>query len=56
MVNNSTNINKINNHLSPKESLNSDGQQFHQYQQNEQSPLNSVAVSIGMEDGWCLFS
>jgi hypothetical protein len=32
MVNNSTNINKINNHLSPKESLNSDGQQFHQYQ------------------------
>jgi hypothetical protein len=34
MVNNSTNINKINNHLSPKESLNSDGQQFYQYQQN----------------------
>jgi hypothetical protein len=33
MVNNSTNINKINEHLSPKESLNSDGQQ------NEQSPL-----------------
>jgi hypothetical protein len=32
MVNNSTNINKINNHLSPKESLNSDGQLFHQYQ------------------------
>ena len=26
MVNNSTNINKTNNHLSPKESLNSDGQ------------------------------
>jgi hypothetical protein len=26
MVNNSTNINKLNNHLSPKESLNSDGQ------------------------------
>ena len=24
-----------------KESLNSDGHQFHQYQQNEQSPLNS---------------
>jgi hypothetical protein len=39
MVNNSTNINKTNNHLSPKESLNSDGQQFHQYQQNQQSPL-----------------
>ena len=29
MVNNSTNINK------PKESFNSDGQQFHQYQQNK---------------------
>ena len=36
MVNNSTNINKTNyNHLV------SDGQQFHQYQQNElQPPLN----------------
>jgi len=31
---NSTNINKTNNHLSTKESLKSDGQQFHQYQQN----------------------
>ena len=39
MVNNSTDINKTNNHLSPKESLSIDGQQFHQYQQNEQSPL-----------------
>ena len=39
MVNNSTNINKVNNHLSPKESLNSDGQQFYQYQQSKQSPL-----------------
>ena len=29
MDNNSTNINKTNNHLSPKESLNSDGQQFY---------------------------
>ena len=29
-------INKTNNNLSPKESLNSDGQQFHQYQQNKQ--------------------
>ena len=28
MVNNSTNINKMNNHLSPKESLNSDHHQF----------------------------
>ena len=39
MVINSTNINKTNNHLSPKESLNSDGQLFYQYQQNKQSPL-----------------
>ena len=39
MVNYSTNINKTNNHLSSKESLNSDGPLFHQYQQNEQSPL-----------------
>ena len=39
MDNNSTNINKTNNHLSPKESLNCDGQQFYQYQQNEQPPL-----------------
>ena len=31
MVNNSTNINKT------KESLNSDGQQFHQYQQNKRT-------------------
>ena len=36
MVNNSTNINKTNNNLSPKKCLNSDGQQFHQYQQNKQ--------------------
>ena len=36
MVNNSTNINKTNNNVSPKEGLNSDGQQFHQYQQNKQ--------------------
>ena len=28
MVNYSTNISKTNNYLSPKESLNSDGQQF----------------------------
>ena len=40
MVNNSTNINKTNNNLSPKESINSDGQQFYQYQQtnNNLSP------------------
>ena len=34
MINNSININKVNNHLSPKESLNSDDQQLYQYQQN----------------------
>ena len=34
MVNNSTNINKT------KQSLNSDGRQFHQYQQNREN-LNS---------------
>ena len=39
MVNNSANINKMNNCLSPKESLNCDGQQFYQYQQTKQSPL-----------------
>ena len=39
MVNNSTNINKMNNCLSHEESLNCDAQQFYQYQQNEQSPL-----------------
>ena len=39
MVNNSTTINKSNNHLSPKESLTGDGQQFHHYQQIKQPPL-----------------
>ena len=36
MVNNSNNINRTNNNLSPKENLNSDGQQFYQNQQNKQ--------------------
>jgi hypothetical protein len=36
MVNNATKINKINNNLSPKEILLSEGQQFHQYQQDKQ--------------------
>ena len=36
MVNNSTNINKTINNLSPEERLNIDGQQFHQYQQYKQ--------------------
>ena len=44
MVNYSTNINKTNNHLSPKESLNSDGQLFYQYQQNKQSPLTKESL------------
>jgi hypothetical protein len=35
-VNNSTNINKTNKNISPKESLNSKGQQFHQYHQKKQ--------------------
>ena len=39
MIINSNNINKTSNHLSPKESLNSDGQQFYQYQQIQHSPL-----------------
>jgi hypothetical protein len=46
MLNNSTNINKMNNGLSPKESLNCDGQQFHQYQQNEQSPLTWRKIKL----------
>ena len=40
MDNNYTDINKTNNHLSPKERLNSDGQQLHWHQQNEHSPLS----------------
>jgi hypothetical protein len=41
IVDHHCNINKTNNHLSPKESLNSDGPLFHQYQQSEQSHLKS---------------
>ena len=43
MVNNSTNINKTNNNLSPIKGLNSDGQQFHQYQQNK----NNLSPKVG---------
>ena len=45
MVNNSTNINKTNNNLSPKEGLNSEGQQFHQYHQknNNISPKERLS-------------
>jgi hypothetical protein len=39
MVINYTDIHKMNNRLTPKEDLNRDGQQLHQYQQNKQSPL-----------------
>ena len=46
MVNNSTNINKMNNRLSRKEILNSDGQQFYQYQQNEQLPLTWRKIKL----------
>ena len=42
MVNNSTNINKMNNHLSPKESLNCDGQHFCQYLQMNNYPLPEI--------------
>ena len=45
MLNNSTNINKMNNHLSPKESLNSDGQQLHWHQQNKQSPHTKESLN-----------
>ena len=44
MVNNSTKINKTNKNLSPKESLDSDGQQFINKTTNNRSPkeiLNS---------------
>jgi hypothetical protein len=44
MVNNSININKVNNHLSPKESLNSDDQQLYQYQESEQPPVRWQVV------------
>ena len=37
--NNFTDINKKNNHLLHKESLNSGGQQFHQYQQKTDNQL-----------------
>ena len=43
MVNYSTNINKTNNNVSPKENLSSDGQQFHQYQQNK----NNLSPKVG---------
>jgi hypothetical protein len=39
MENYCTDINKTNNHLSSKESLNNDGHQLHWHQQNKQSPL-----------------
>ena len=39
MVNNYSDINKTKDHLSPKERLNSDGQQLQWHQQNKRSPL-----------------
>jgi hypothetical protein len=39
MVINYTDINKTNNHLSPTDRLNNDGEQLHWNQQNKQSPL-----------------
>jgi hypothetical protein len=52
MAINSTNINKTNNHLSPKVSLNSDGHQFHQYEENEQSHLNFTHWAQKDHDIW----
>ena len=46
MDHNYTSINKTNNHLSPKESLNSDRQQFREYHQNVQPPLTLYSVNI----------
>jgi hypothetical protein len=57
MDNYSTNINKTNNHLSPKESLNSDGPVFHQYQQSEAYFLNVIVRFVdtgGIVDRYCL--
>ena len=34
-----------------KKSLKSEGQQFHQYQQNEQSPLNSKSLTMTYDVG-----
>ena len=49
MVNNSTNINKTYNNLSPKESINSDGQQFYQNQQNKTNNNLSPKESLNNE-------
>jgi hypothetical protein len=46
MVNNSTKINKTNNNIPPKENLNIDGQQFHQYQQNKQYYLTKRKIKM----------
>ena len=49
MVNNSTIINKTNNNRSPKESINSDGQQFYQNQQNKTNNNISPKESLNNE-------
>ena len=49
MVNNSTNINKTYNTLSPKESIKSDGQQFYQNQQNKTNNNLSPKESLNNE-------
>jgi hypothetical protein len=61
-VNNSTNINKTKHNLSPKESLNSDVQQLHQYQYNKQYYITKIRFDIivcfvdigGIVDHHCL--
>jgi hypothetical protein len=54
MFNNSTNINKTNNNLSPKESVNSDGQQFYQNQQNRWEIIVCFVDIGGIVDLPCL--
>ena len=49
MVNNSSNINKTSNNPSPKERLNSDGQQFYQNQQNKTNNNLSPKESLNNE-------
>jgi hypothetical protein len=55
-VNNSTNINKANSHLYDNIYINNDGQQFHQYQENEQSPCMTIFMINIVIQGDCSFS
>jgi hypothetical protein len=55
MINNSININKVNNHLSPKESLKSDDQQLYQYQPSKQPPVKPLNTKKTMTYGKVCF-